>query len=164
VHQADLAIAAMGPGIAGTGTVYGHTATEMAELIHAVVALGGTPVVIPRISFADPRMRHQGISHHLLATLGKLTLAQAIIPLPAALTGQQQELVFSQLASSGCDSRHKIVWVDEVTESEVERRLLAYGRPITTMGRQLRDDPAFFVSASAAAQAVASVVRRPGQR
>ncbi|WP_158301644.1 DUF3866 family protein [Paenibacillus mesophilus] len=159
VQGADIAIAVMGPGIAGTGTPYGHTATELAELIHAVHALGGTPIVIPRVSFADPRARHFGVSAHLLHTLGKLALVRAAIPFPDELLDREKETVGRQLASSGCAARHDIVRVPDVSLSETEIRLASYPVPITTMGRGLRDDPSFYMAVCAAAQTAVSRVR-----
>ena len=44
---------AMGPGIVGTGTNYGFTGIEQGTIIDAVNTLGGIPIAIPRISFAD---------------------------------------------------------------------------------------------------------------
>lgn len=159
VQAAHIAIAAMGPGIVGTGTPFGHTATEMAELVHAVRALGGVPIVIPRVSFADFRMRHAGASDHLLKTLGMLTLARAIIPLPERWSAEEKQAVARQLQSSGCDERHDIEWVRGVNAQEVESRLAAYPAEITTMGRGLRDDPSFYLCVCAAAQAAVSRVR-----
>lgn len=162
VQSADIAIAAMGPGIVGTGTPFGHTATEMAELVHAVRALGGVPIVIPRVSFADTRARHSGVSDHLLETLGKLALTPAVIPLPEQWDAREKLAVRQQLASSGCAERHEIEWVREVSLHEVERRLESYPAGITTMGRGLRDDPSFYLCVCAAAQAALSRVRSPG--
>jgi hypothetical protein len=162
VQSADIAIAAMGPGIVGTGTPFGHTATEMAELVHAVRALGGTPIVIPRVSFADTRARHSGVSDHLLETLGKLALTPAVIPLPEQWDEREKRVVRQQLASSGCAERHEIEWVREVSLHDVERCLESYPAGITTMGRGLRDDPSFYLCACAAAQAALSRVRSPG--
>ncbi|MEF3301892.1 DUF3866 family protein [Paenibacillus sp. GYB003] len=158
VQRAHIAIAVMGPGIVGTGTPLGHTATEMAELVHAVHALAGVPIVIPRISFADRRERHRGVSHHLLETMGKLTLACAIIPLPDGLGDENERLVREQLASSGCADRHEIVRVAGVTQAEAELRLSAYPLPVTTMGRGLRDDPAYYTAVCAAAHFASSRV------
>lgn len=161
VQSADIAIAAMGPGIVGTGTPFGHTATEMAELVHAVRALGGVPIVIPRVSFADTRARHSGVSDHLLETLGKLALTPAVIPLPEHWDAKEKKAVRQQLASSGCADRHEIEWVREVSLPAVERRLESYPAGITTMGRGLRDDPSFYLCVCAAAQAAVSRVRSP---
>ena len=57
---AGLILAAMGPGIVGTGTRYGFSGIEQAYMLEAVERLGGKPVAIPRVSFADPRPRHHG--------------------------------------------------------------------------------------------------------
>lgn len=159
--KADLAIAVMGPGIVGTGTPLGHTATETAELIHAVHALGGIPVVMPRISFADRRERHYGVSHHLLETLGSLALTRAILPLPADMSEPKTNMIRQQLEQSGCAARHDIVWVEDVRLEEVERRLSDYTDPITTMGRGLSDDPAFYLAVCAAARHASRLVPRP---
>ncbi len=43
ILKADLIIACMGPGIAGTGTPLGHTGIEVGELINCVHQLGGKP-------------------------------------------------------------------------------------------------------------------------
>ncbi|GAA3405392.1 DUF3866 family protein [Paenibacillus hodogayensis] len=156
VQGADIAIVTMGPGIVGTGTPFGHTATELAELVHAVRALGGKPVVMARVSFAEARERHRGVSHHVRETLGKLALARAAIPLPDELEEPHKRLIRRQLEESGCADRHDPLWVPGVGLAEAERRLAAYDAPITTMGRQLRDDPAFFLTVCAAAQAALS--------
>jgi hypothetical protein len=61
---ADVVVCAVGPGIVGTGTTLGHGAVAAAEAANATVALGGRAVVAPRLSDADPRKRHRGVSHH----------------------------------------------------------------------------------------------------
>jgi len=159
VQRADIAVAAMGPGIAGTGTPYGHTAVEIAELVHAVIALGGLPVVIPRISFADARTRHRGLSHHLLESLGRLALAEAVIPLPGSLRPEERQLIERQLRESGCEDRHRIVWMPGPDPAETERRLSLYPEPVRTMGRGLSDDPRFFEAVCSAASFALSLVR-----
>lgn len=60
----DVVVCAVGPGIVGTGTVLGHGAVAAAEAANATVALGGRAIVAPRLSAADPRARHRGVSHH----------------------------------------------------------------------------------------------------
>lgn len=159
VQQADIAIAVMGPGIVGTGTPYGHTATEMAELVHAVYALDGVPVVMPRISFTDTRQRHRGLSHHVLETLGKLTLVRTTVPLPELANVDQMDLLKRQLESSGCVNRHEIVWVPDIRLEEMGNRLSRYPEDIRTMGKGLRDDPPFFAAVCAAARMATRLVR-----
>jgi hypothetical protein len=152
VSQADVAMIAMGPGIVGTGTVWGHTAVDIAEAVHATRALGGVPIVIPRISFADPRERHRGISHHILTVLGQATFAPAIVPMPAQLTGAQRAILHSQLNRWDIPRRHEVVWVDDVSLEQVETALNRYPPGVTTMGKGLSEDAPFFLAVCCAAE------------
>jgi hypothetical protein len=65
----DVAVCAIGPGIVGTGTRFGHGGLAAAEAANAALALGGVPVVAERVSGADERTRHRGRSHHTEAVL-----------------------------------------------------------------------------------------------
>ena len=65
----DLSVCAIGPGIVGTGTRFGHGGLAAAEAANAAQALGGRPVVAVRTSEADERERHRGISHHTQAVV-----------------------------------------------------------------------------------------------
>src|SRR5262249_3365547 len=65
----DVAVCSIGPGIAGTGTSLGHGGLAAAEAANAASALGRRPVVAPRLSGADERERHRGVSHHADAVL-----------------------------------------------------------------------------------------------
>jgi hypothetical protein len=78
-HDADAIVCAIGPGIVGTGTALGHGGVAAAEAADAAAALGGRPVVAPRVSGADPRDRHRGRSHHTEAVL-RLCLSQPLVP------------------------------------------------------------------------------------
>jgi hypothetical protein len=75
----DVIVCAVGPGIVGTGTRLGHGGVSAAEAANAASALGGAPIIVPRISGADERERHRGLSHHTLAVLdlclGPITVA-----------------------------------------------------------------------------------------
>jgi len=152
---ADIAIAAMGPGIAGTGTPLGHTGVETGEIAHAVRQLGGRPVLIPRVSFADVRDRHRGISHHLLAVLKHVVAFPVALPLPSSLTAEQKAVIERQFSAAGCGGGHRIDWVEGIDPAEVERALEAYHERVTSMGRGFAEDPAFFLSVCAAAEAAA---------
>ena len=61
---ADLIVVAMGPGVVGTGSRLGTTAIEVAHVLADVSLAAGLPILAPRVSGAEPRARHQGISHH----------------------------------------------------------------------------------------------------
>ena len=65
----DVAVCGVGPGIVGTGTRFGHGAISLAEAANVASALGGTPVLVQRVSSGDERERHRGVSHHTQAVL-----------------------------------------------------------------------------------------------
>jgi hypothetical protein len=74
----DVAVCAIGPGIVGTGTRFGHGGVAAAEAANAALALGGVPVVAARVSGADDRARHRGLSHHTEAVLA-LVRGEAVV-------------------------------------------------------------------------------------
>jgi hypothetical protein len=74
----DMAVCAIGPGIVGTGTRFGHGGIAAAEAANAALALGGVPVVAARVSGADERARHRGLSHHTEAVLA-LVRGEAVV-------------------------------------------------------------------------------------
>ncbi len=135
IDGCDAAIVCQGPGNAGTGTKYGFSGIEQAQNLDIVSALGGTPIAIVRMSSADGRERHQGISHHTRTTLG-LTHSRCIVPLPVGTD------------TSVLPPKHDIRFV-EGTEAALEL-LDTKNIRVTTMGRTQREDPAFFHAAAAA--------------
>ena len=74
----DVVVCAIGPGIVGTGTRFGHGGLAAAEAANAALALGGRPVVAARVSGADERERHRGVSHHTEAVLA-LVVGEAVV-------------------------------------------------------------------------------------
>ncbi len=79
--RCDVAVCAVGPGIVGTGTRFGHGAVSLAEAANVAAALGGAPILAQRVSAADERPRHRGISHHTLAVLD-LALGEVAVATP----------------------------------------------------------------------------------
>jgi len=158
ILQCDIAIVVMGPGIVGTGTVLGHSGMEVSELIHAVSMLGGIPIVIPRISFADTRERHQGLSHHLLTMLSQFTIVPVRLPLPSDLPSQQSELLHHQLHAHALANKHDIRWIQSISSDQVEQSLKLYPAEVKSMGRAFIDDPTFYISISCAAELALSSV------
>ena len=65
----DVAVCAIGPGIVGTATPFGHGGLAAAEAANTALSLGGVPVIAARVSGADERSRHRGLSHHTEAVL-----------------------------------------------------------------------------------------------
>jgi hypothetical protein len=76
---ADVVVCSIGPGIVGTGTALGHGGVAAAQAVNSAAALGGRPVVAPRVSGAEPRSRHRGVSHHTEAVL-RLCLSEPLVP------------------------------------------------------------------------------------
>ena len=64
VLGADIAIVTQGPGNLGTGTRWGFSGVAAGEAINAAAVLKGQPVAALRVSEADQRDRHRGVSHH----------------------------------------------------------------------------------------------------
>ncbi len=144
--KADVAVVIMGPGIVGTGSALGFTGLEQADIINCAWALGGKPIGILRISFADPRSRHRGVSHHSISVLSVMSLARAFVGVPK-LEDDRRKIIMSQLEDSGIKSRHE---VREVDCSLVLDLLKECDLKPSSMGRGLDDDPEFFMAAGAA--------------
>lgn len=153
--KADVIIVTMGPGIVGTGTKWGTTALEQGEILNAVCVLGGKGIAIPRISFADPRSRHRGISHHTITALGRVALTSAIVVLPE-LEGAEAELVWSQLEEEDILSKHRVISRNGRPALEYLER---FEIPLTSMGRSPEADPAFFESAGAAGLVAGEILK-----
>jgi hypothetical protein len=77
----EAAVCSIGPGIVGTGTRLGHGGMAAAAAANAATGLGGRPVIAVRVSEADPRDRHLGLSHHAQAVLD-MSLVEVSIPTP----------------------------------------------------------------------------------
>lgn len=146
VAEADVIVVSMGPGIVGTGTTYGFTGVEQGEIINAVNILEGRPIAVPRISFADPRERHTGISHHTLTALTKIALTRAVVVLPKT-DPVKEHFINTQLLKHGVKGLHDIVTEDG---EPALTQMAEQGIKVTTMGRQVDEDREFFLAAGAA--------------
>ncbi len=151
VLQADLAIVAQGPGNLGTGTRWGFSGVACGEAVNAAAVLGGRPVASLRISQADPRPRHQGISHHSLTAYGRVALASADVVVPE-LPGEFGAQLIA--AAAVLASRHNLVLVDVSGLAEALARCPV---PLSSMGRGLDADPAYFLAAAAAGRHAAAL-------
>ena len=140
--DADAVVVATGPGVVGTGTRLGYSALEVAGIVDAAGISGGRPIVALRYSEADPRPRHQGVSHHSLTALG-FAHERAVVPVPA------RERAFAAGAV------HK---VEHVVVPDVPALLDEAGLRVTTMGRGPEEDPKFYEYAGAAAVVAARLV------
>jgi hypothetical protein len=127
---ADAVVCAIGPGVVGTASAFGHGGTAAAEAASATDALGGVPVLAARVSEGDPRPRHRGLSHHTLAVL--------------ELVGEPIAVAWPE----GLDVPDGLQAVELVDVSGW--RDACAGLPLAHMGRGPEDDPWFFAAAYAA--------------
>jgi hypothetical protein len=148
VARADLIVIGAGPGNLGTASRFGFALMEAGENINAIAALGGRPIVAPRLSFADARERHQGISHHTLTALATAALAGSEIALPP-MTVERRDLVARQLDEARLLDLHRAVDVE--LGDDVEDALRRSPVRLSSMGRSFSDDPDYFRAAAAAA-------------
>ena len=153
VLNADVVFVSMGPGIAGTGTKYGFTGIEQGPILDAVKKLGGIPISIPRISFADQRDRHKGISHHSITVLKEIVNVSVNIPI-CTYNDEQLCYIKEQLMNNSLESKHNIVYIENKnSKSDLEY----FNLKVRSMGRSFDQDKEFFEAASTAAYYLAEV-------
>lgn len=151
----DAAIAGPGPGILGSATAFGHGGMAALDVLHAALSLGAPAALSPRLSSGDPRPRHRGLSHHSRAVLS-LCLSPVDVPLPAdaeRLLGTAAGVgdlagTITTLGRGGHAVTRVAVDLDGYGESGLPRR---------TMGRDLKEDPAFFAGPLAAGSHLAAL-------
>jgi hypothetical protein len=147
IAHADAAVVVMGPGIVGTATRLGFSGIEVGQVLDAAAGLQGVPIAALRVSFADPRERHRGVSHHTVTALSVACRTRATIALPA-VGGAEERRIRDDLATSGLAERHDVVAVEPVG---IIDRFDTHGLHISSMGRRAADDPVLFEAAAAAA-------------
>jgi hypothetical protein len=156
VLGADIAVVTQGPGNLGTGTRWGFSGVAAGEAVNAVAALAGRPVGSLRVSAADPRERHRGVSHHSLTAYGRVALARAQVVVPA-LGGEFGDFGVRVAAeAAGLSERHEIV---TVPVDGLEAALRACPARLSTMGRGLDEDLAYFLAAAAAGRHAGRLLR-----
>ncbi|GLY31836.1 DUF3866 family protein [Kineosporia sp. NBRC 101731] len=185
VAQVDVAVVSQGPGNLGTGTRWGFSGVQAGEVLNAAAVLNGRGVATLRISGADARERHRGVSHHSLTAYGRVALAAADVVVPdfgslledvsglasvdgnpASAQGDNAPIPLPDLAALveaqvaplfAPTGRHREVRVP------VDGLLEALGESpvgLSTMGRNLAADPAAFLAAAAAGRHAAHLVRQ----
>lgn len=142
---ADAAVIGMGPGNVGTGTKWGFSGIQLGEAVNAVNILGGRAVFLPRISFADPRARHLGISHHSLTVLSQVAITPALVVLPH-LPEARDKVLKQQLAEAKIAEKHNVIW--EYGEEGWEM-LQEFPFTFRTMGRGIVEEKEFYLGACA---------------
>jgi hypothetical protein len=134
----EAVICAIGPGIVGTGSRLGHGGLAAAEAANAASALGGSPVLAARVSSADERERHRGVSHHTEAVLA-LCAGRVTVAWPEGLDAP--------------------AWVEPRQEVDSDGwEAACAGLPLSHMGRGPDEEPWFFAAAFAAGRLARSLV------
>jgi hypothetical protein len=131
----DAVLAGPGPGIIGSETTYGHGGMAALDSAHAALSLDLPTTISPRLSSADPRDRHRGLSHHT-----RTVLALLLAPVDIAIPDNEPEI-----AAALENSPHRVHQIPADLEGYAAADL-----PATTMGRSLADDPLFFSAPIAA--------------
>ena len=162
VLRADAAVVIQGPGNLGTETPWGFSGVACGDAINAIATLGGRPVACLRVSQADARTRHRGVSRHSMTAYGRVALAGADVVAPdlegplGAQVRQEAEALCGHRPGAG---QHRLVKVavDGLLEllraAEVET-----GVRLSTMRRGLDEDTAAFIAAAAAGRHVRRIL------
>lgn len=155
VAKADAAIVCQGPGNAGTGSKFGFSGIQQGEALNACNILDGSAIAVLRMSFADPRDRHRGVSHHTLTILGDMVFSPVFVAIPE-LPNDKAQPVDSQLTPVLFKVGHQSHVLDgEPGLTELER----LGIEVTTMGRSVEEDREFFLAASAGGALAAEILK-----
>ncbi len=162
---ADLVVLSQGPGNLGTGTRWGFSGVGVGEAVNAAATLGGRPVGSLRISTADARPRHRGLSHHSVTAYGRVALLPADLAVPdlaaagalAGIGGLEDAVAVAAEVDAALTAltRHRLV---RVPLSGLDVALTSSPVPLSTMGRGLDGDPAYFLAAAAAGRHAAALV------
>jgi hypothetical protein len=153
VLKADLIVAGIGPGVVGTGTPFGTTALDLGTIALATSSLRGRTIVCVRLSEADPRERHRGLSHHVVSALR--WVAAAAVPVDAVVVVPKD---------SGIDSLAQTLAPWTVVEEDASdvmddlERAAELGLTSSHMGRTPQQDALFFRAAGAAGTYAGRVV------
>jgi hypothetical protein len=146
ILDAEVLVVADGPGNLGTDTTWGVSALGSGHAMMAARTLKGRPVAALRISFADRRPRHRGLSHHSLTILRDVCAVDVNVAVPA-LADPDRDVVWDALRAARLEDRHQLVEVDGRPALAELERLHVH---VESMGREPVDDPAFFLAAGGA--------------
>lgn len=159
VLGADIVVVTQGPGNLGTDTRWGFSGVAVGDAVNAAGLLGGRPVGSLRISGADARERHLGVSHHSLTAYGRVALVPAELAVPLLADNALAVRVRGQLAT--LPDRHRQVDVDLSGLEAVLRAGAQQGIQLATMGRGLAEDLPYFLSAAASGRHAATLCDAP---
>jgi hypothetical protein len=166
----DAAVCGPGPGIVGSSSPLGHGGMNALDSAHTALALGAPTLFVARMSSADGRPRHRGLSHHTLTVLDML-LEPVTVALPAGIRSPAGAELRASLGSVFAAARERSkpqLELDVDRPARMARHdwrrapvdlpaYLASGLPAETMGRVLVEDPLFFGAALAGGTVLADL-------
>jgi hypothetical protein len=163
----DAAICGPGPGIVGSSSPLGHGGMAALDSAHAALALEAPTLLVARMSSADDRARHRGISHHTLTVLD-LLLEPVTVALPAGMRSPVGADLRASLGEVFAGGARPALALDVERPARITRHdwrratveLPAYaacGLSNETMGRTLTQDPLFFGAALAGGSVLAEL-------
>jgi hypothetical protein len=156
VLGADLAVVIQGPGNVGTGTTWGYTGVAAGEALNAAWTLHGQGVAALRVSQADPRERHRGISHHSHTAYGRICLVPADV-VTIAPSSHFEEVVLRQAEELAAGASGHLTLAD-VHGEQLDEALATSPVRLSTMGRGLDEDRAAFRYSAAAGRHAAHLL------
>ncbi len=153
VVGADVVVLTQGPGNLGTGTRWGFSGVALGEGLNAVGLLRGRGIAALRISAADPRPRHRGVSHHSATTYGRVVTHTIDLVVPDL---RDCDGISSDFARQIKHESHELVAQSNhlhpvsVRCDQLRPALSMSPVKFSTMGRGMDEDPASFLAAAAA--------------
>jgi hypothetical protein len=166
----DAAVCGPGPGIVGSSSPLGHGGMNALDSAHTALALGASTLLVARMSSADERARHRGLSHHTLTVLDML-LEPVTVALPAGIrspAGADLRASLGSVFGSAREHAKPQLEIDVDRPARMARHdwrrapvelpaYLSSGLPAQTMGRSLLEDPLFFAAALAGGSVLAEL-------
>lgn len=143
--NSDIIIVCCGPGVAGSSTYYGYSTFDFIGPIYITKLLGLCPVLVPRISMADNRERHMGVSMQSISILQNLDFS---VHLPVYRDNEDLEefrYIYNQLIKYEIIHKHKVQFIDDVI---IKKSIDYISGETRVMGRSYIEDPWFFYNCS----------------
>jgi hypothetical protein len=166
----DAAVCGPGPGIVGSNSPLGHGGMNALDSAHTALALGASTLLVARMSSADERPRHRGLSHHTLTVLDIL-LEPVTVALPAGIrspAGAELRASLGSVFGAARASSKPQLELDVDRPARMARHdwrrapvdlpgYLASGLSAETMRRSMVEDPLFFGAALAGGNVLAGL-------
>ncbi|MCX7832364.1 MAG: DUF3866 family protein [Actinobacteria bacterium] len=139
-NKSKVIVVSPGFGIKGSGKKFGSSAIRALESLSYAESLKAPAFLVPRISFAEKRDRHYGISHHT-AEIAYLKGSGFFIPLPEFVHNDDlNEYIRRQLR------KVESLLIDFKVQTDLLSDLREHSNYLRSMGRGIEDDPFFFLT------------------